>query len=89
MHHEIAVWFLVLSLFVPRITLLIAYLTHGIPVNNIPFLGDLALAVILPRALVVIYIYENLGLSPWFWVHLIMAILVYVFGVGKVSRRRR
>jgi hypothetical protein len=89
MHHEIAVWFLVLALFVPRITLLIAYLTHGIPLNNIPFIGDVALAVFLPRALVVIYIYENMGTSPWFWVHLIVAIAVYIFGVGKVSRRRR
>jgi hypothetical protein len=89
MHHEIATWFLVLALFVPRITLLIAYLTHGIPPNNIPFIGDVLLAAILPRALVVIYIYENMGTGPWFWVHLAMAIAVYIFGVGRVSRRRK
>lgn len=89
MHTEIATWFLVLSLFVPRITLLIAYLTHGIPPNNIPFIGDLLLAAFLPRALVVIYIYENLGAGPWFWVHLVVAIAVYIFGCGTASRRRK
>jgi len=89
LHTEIATWFLVLSLFVPRITLLIAYLSHGIPPNNIPFIGDLLLAAFLPRALVVIYIYENLGAGPWFWVHLAVAIAVYVFGCGTASRRRK
>jgi hypothetical protein len=89
MHHEIATWFLVLSLFLPRITLLIAYLAHGVPPNTLPLLGDLALTVLLPRALVVIYIYENMGAGPWFWIHLVVAIAVYVFGCGAASKRRK
>lgn len=81
--------FLVLSLFIPRITLIIFYFTHSIPFNNVPLIGDFLLAVFLPRVLVLIYIVENYGIeSPWFWIHLVMAILVYLFGGKKLSRRR-
>lgn len=75
--------FLVISLFLPRTTLIIYYLFIGIPANTIPLIGDILLAVFLPRVLVIIYIVQNLGTdSPWFWIHLVVALLVY-FGSGK------
>lgn len=37
--NEIATWFLVLTLFFPRIGLLIAWNTGDIPFNSIPFWG--------------------------------------------------
>ncbi len=80
--------FLVLSLFLPRITLLIYYFSHGIPANNMPLIGDFLLTVFLPRVLILIYVVDNLGTSsPWFWIHLIAAILVYS-GFGKYSHKR-
>jgi len=81
--------FLVLSLFIPRITLIIFYFMHSIPYNNVPLIGDALLAIFLPRVLILIYIVENFGVdSPWFWIHLVMAVLVYLFGGKKFSKRR-
>lgn len=81
--------FLVLSLFIPRITLIIFYFMHSIPYNNVPLIGDALLAIFLPRVLILIYIVENFGVgSPWFWIHLVMAVLVYLFGGKKISKRR-
>jgi hypothetical protein len=74
----IETWLLVLTLFIPRISLLIAYFAHQIPYNNIPFIGDLLLYVFFPRVLMVIYIYDNLGWqNAWFWIHIVMAIIVW------------
>ncbi len=81
--------FLIVSLFLPRTILIIYFLIHQIPVNTVPFIGDVILTVFIPRALVLIYIYQNLGTdSPWFWIHLIVAIFAY-FGGGKKYRAYR
>jgi hypothetical protein len=81
--------FLVLSLFLPRITLILFYLVHSIPYNNVPFIGDFLLTIFLPRVLILIYIVENYGTgSPWFWIHLVVAVLVYIFSGKKVSKRK-
>jgi hypothetical protein len=81
--------FLVLSLFIPRITLILFYLIHSIPYNNVPIIGDAILTVFLPRVLIVIYIVENYGTdSPWFWIHLIVAVLLYIFSGKRVSKRK-
>ncbi|MBX7042237.1 MAG: hypothetical protein K1X85_04985 [Ignavibacteria bacterium] len=78
--------FLVLSLFLPRLTLIVFYLFFQIPLNTVPLIGDILLTVFLPRVLVLIYIVQNLGTdSPWFWIHLVVALLVY-FGGGKKFR---
>ncbi|MFZ1322738.1 MAG: hypothetical protein WAT71_14370 [Ignavibacteria bacterium] len=75
--------FLVVSLFLPRTTLIIYYLFFQIPMNTVPFIGDILLTVFIPRALIIIYIAQNLGTdSPWFWIHLVVGLLVY-FGGGK------
>ncbi|MBS1519274.1 MAG: hypothetical protein JSS91_14410 [Bacteroidetes bacterium] len=81
--------FLVLSLFLPRITLIIFFLLHHIPLNSVPFIGDILLTVFIPRALILIYIAQNLGTdSPWFWIHLVVAVMVYLGG-GKKYRDYR
>lgn len=81
--------FLVVSLFLPRTILIIYYLIHQIPVNTVPFIGDIILTVFIPRALVLIYIAQNLGTnSPWFWIHLVVALIFY-FGGGKKYRDYR
>ncbi len=81
--------FLVISLFLPRLTLIVYFLFFQIPFNTIPFIGDLLLTIFLPRVLVLVYIVQNLGTdSPWFWIHLVVALLVY-FGGGKKFRDMR
>ncbi len=83
--------FLVLGLFLPRVTLIIYYFfLGGVPVNTVPFILDIALAVFLPRVLIIIYIVQNLGTdSPWFWIHLVVALIVYVFSSNKFKNRKR
>jgi hypothetical protein len=80
--------FLVLSLFLPRTTLIVFYFLHQVPMNNVPFIGDALLTVFLPRVLVLIYIAANIGTSsPWFWIHLIVAVFVYL-GFGKYGKHK-
>jgi len=82
--------FLILSLFIPRITLVIFYFIHSIPVNSVPFIGDVLLTIFLPRVLILIYIVDNLGThSPWFWIHLIVAIIVYLSSGKAYNKRKR
>ena len=85
-HQAIATWFLVLGLFLPRVTLVAAYLTSSVPSNNVPFVLDALGTVFLPRVLICIYIAFNMGYSQWFWLHLIVALIVY--GVGSAKGRR-
>jgi hypothetical protein len=80
--------FLVLSLFFPRIALLFYYIGGSIPSNPVPFWADAAMAVLIPRVLIIVYIASNLGISSgWFWLHLIVAILAYCSG-GSYQRSR-
>lgn len=80
--------FLVISLFLPRTMLIIYYFLNQIPLNTVPFIGDILLTVFIPRALIVIYIAQNLGTdSPWFWIHLVVAVLVYFGGSKKVRNK--
>lgn len=85
----IETWLLVVTLFLPRIALLIAYFSHQIPLNNIPFIGDLLLYIFLPRLLMIIYIYDNMGWeNPWFWIHIVVAIIVWSKGSHETYKRK-
>ncbi|MCX6162522.1 MAG: hypothetical protein NTV87_14470 [Ignavibacteriae bacterium] len=80
--------FLILSLFLPRVALIIFYFIHAIPQNNVPFIGEALLTVFLPRVLVLIYIADILGTgSVWFWIHLAAALIVYS-GSGKYYKKK-
>lgn len=83
---SISTWFLVLGLFLPRVTLVAAYLTHTVPHNNVPFIFDALGAVFLPRVLICIYIAFNMGYNEWFWLHLIVALVVYGVSSSKGKR---
>src|SRR5512142_2803119 len=88
---NIATWFLVLGLFLPRVTLVAAYLTQTVPPNNVQFILDVLGTLFLPRVLICIYIAFNMGYNEWFWVHLVVALVVYGVGSSKGKRvlRRR
>src|SRR5215469_16001106 len=85
----ISTWFLVLGLFLPRVTLVAAYLTHTIPPNNVPFILDVVGAIVLPRVLICIYIAFNMGYNEWFWLHLAVALVVYGFSSSKGRKALR
>lgn len=60
------------------------------PANAVPQWADLLLGIFVPRVLILIYIYQNMGYSNiWFAAHLIVMILAYMGGGGETRRRRR
>ncbi len=84
------VYFLLFSLFFPRIVLLVyLFLFPNLyPANSVPQLADIVLGIFIPRVLILIYIYQNMGYNNiWFAVHLLVMVLAY-FGGGHTSRRR-
>jgi hypothetical protein len=89
--HNLPLWFLVLSLFLPRISLFVAWLQaggahgHTIVVPIIP----LIMAVLIPRILILIMIYTDQGLSLWFLIHLIALLIAWGGGGHRVVYRDR
>ena len=84
------VYFLIFSLFFPRIVLLVYFMFFPdmYPQNAVPQWADLLLGIFLPRVLILIYIYQNMGADNiWFIAHMIVMILAY-FGGGRETRRR-
>jgi len=82
-------YFLLFSLFFPRIVLVIYLLQNMYPANAVPQWADVLLGVFAPRVLILIYIYQNMGYENiWFAAHLIIALLAY-FGGGRETVRRR
>jgi hypothetical protein len=84
-------YFLLFSLFAPRIVMLVYLLMFPqiFPANSVPLWADVLLGVFFPRILILIYIYQNLGVDNlWFVAHLVVMILAY-FGGGRETRRRR
>ncbi len=85
-------YFLLFSLFFPRITMLVAIFFNpaAYPANAVPQIADVLLGIFLPRVLILIYIYQNMGYeNVWFVAHLVVAILAYLGGSRETVRRRR
>ena len=87
--HALPLWFLVLTLFFPRVGLLLLWLQA----SRLPFhlngLVTLVFAILLPRLLVLYMIYLDLGIGLWFILHLIVALLVWGGSGNYHSRRYR
>jgi hypothetical protein len=57
--------------------------------NNIPLVGDVLLYIFLPRLLMIIYIYDNIGWqNPWFWIHIVVAIIVWSKGSHVTYKKK-
>lgn len=83
------VYFLIFSLFFPRVVLLIYLFLNAYPPNDVPQWADILLGLFAPRVLILIYIYQVMGAENiWFAAHLIVMILAY-FGGGRATNRRR
>ncbi|MDE1177891.1 MAG: hypothetical protein PW789_15030 [Edaphobacter sp.] len=87
--HRLPFWFLVFALFLPRIALIVAWMQGVLVPFHLEGLVPLIVAIIVPRALILYLIYLDQGLSLWFVIHLVVALLVWVGGGGSYSRRRR
>lgn len=89
--HAIPLWFLVLSLFLPRICILVAWLQHGMG-QFIPHsvnLIQILVALLIPRILILFWIYQDQGITIWFLLHVIALIIAWGGGGRRVITRRR
>jgi hypothetical protein len=86
--HQLPLWFLVFALFLPRIALVVAWFQGVLVPFHLHGLVPLLFAIILPRVLVLFLIYVDQGLSLWFVIHLVVALLVFGGGGHKMRRRR-
>jgi hypothetical protein len=89
--HNIPLWFLVLSLFLPRICMALAWLQHSMvqyipPVLNII---PVIVALLIPRVMILFWIYQDQGIGIWFLIHLIALLLAWGGGGHRITRRRR
>ena len=83
-------WFLVLSLFLPRISLLVLYLQGHNGTTFVIQWVPVLVALLVPRILILFWIYTAQGISIWFLIHAV-ALLIAWGGTGgrTVYRRRR
>ena len=86
--HSLPLWFLVFSLFLPRVALAVAWLQGVLVPFHLQGVVPLVIAILLPRVLILYMIYVDQGLSLWFLIHLVVALLVWG-GSGGGYRARR
>jgi len=86
--HSLPLWFLVFSLFLPRLALLVYWLQEGVTPLHLTGWLPLFVAIVLPRGLILYLIYLDQGLSAWFAVHGIVALAVWSMS-GRAGARRR
>ena len=89
--HTLPLWFLVLSLFLPRICILIGWLQHSMPVyipTNVNLI-QVIVALLIPRILILFWIYQDQGIGLWFLIHAIGIVVAWGGGGSRVISRRR
>ena len=89
--HAIPLWFLVLSLFLPRLCIFLAWLQHGLG-HFIPATVNIVgilLWLLIPRLLILFWIYTDQGVSRWFIIHLVALAIAWGGGGSRVYSRRR
>ena len=85
--HDIPIWFLVLGLFFPRWTLFLSWIFGGLPYHVFPWIGSFLGAIIFPRLLIAIYIFQNWGYCVWFWIYLIIQLFLLLGTANRVARK--
>lgn len=89
--HAIPFWFLVLSLFLPRICMAVAWFQHSMPQFIPPTVGiiPVVVALLVPRILILFWIYQDQGITLWFLLHVIALLCAWGGSSHRVYRRRR
>ena len=82
-------WFLVLSLFLPRIALIAAFLTDGAFPHLFSKWLSVPMAFLIPRVLVLIAIATVMGICTWFWIHLVIMILVWMVSIARSANSEK
>ena len=89
--HSIPFWFLLLSLFLPRLCMVVAWLEHSMVHYIPPTVGiiPVIVAMLIPRILILFWIYEDQGITIWFLLHVIALLVAWGGGGHRVVYRRR
>ena len=89
--HTLPLWFLVLSLFLPRICIVVAWLQHSVPVYIPTAVSviQIIVAALIPRILILFWIYGDQGIGLWFLIHAIALVFAWGGGGSRVVRSRR
>ena len=89
--HQIPVWFLVLSLFLPRICIAIAWFQQNMQAYIPATVGiiPVVVAILVPRLLILFWIYTDQGITMWFLLHVIALLIAWGGGGHRMTRRRR
>jgi hypothetical protein len=82
---DFGIWFLLLSLFLPRVTLFFWWICGNLPHNTTPFVADFFASIFLPRILILVWIYQSMGICAWFWIHLVVMLFVWVFNAIRLA----
>ena len=75
---SLPLWFLILALFLPRVSLILAFFANLLPPFSLNGWVPPTLGALMPRVLVLIMIFQDRGFSPWLIVHGIAMVIVYV-----------
>lgn len=86
--HTLPLWFLVFSLFLPRLALLVLWLETSLAPFDMHGVIGLVFSVVLPRVVVMYLIYLDQGFSMWLVIHIVVAVVVWG-GSGRYNARRR
>ena len=89
--HSIPLWFLVLSLFLPRLCIFVAWIQHTMGQFIPATMGLIPIIIWLlaPRLLILFWIYQDQGLTIWFLLHLLALLVAWGGGGSRVVRRKR
>jgi hypothetical protein len=87
--NQLPLWFLVFALFLPRLAMAVAWFQGALAPFHLQGIIPPIFWLLLPRILVLYLIYVDQGLTLWFLVHLVAALLVWGGGSHQMSRRRR
>ena len=87
--NKLPLWFLVFALFLPRLAMVVAWFQGALMPFHLQGVIPPLFWLLLPRILVLYLIYVDQGLTLWFLVHLVAALLVWGSGGHHMSRRRR
>lgn len=76
--HTLPLWFLILSLLLPRISLVIAYFQHDLTEFLLSGWVPPTLAILIPRALILILVFQDRGFGVWLLIHAIAIACTYL-----------
>ena len=86
--HGLPLWFLVLALFLPRLSVALMWLQNSLAGFHLQGILPPIVWLLLPRALVLYLIFVDQGVSLWFIIHLVVAVMVWG-GSGRYHTQRR